>query len=63
MTEFSETGMRHYCRNPKCRSNLKAPVRLSARPYALGAATRASTERTVGFAKDRFNNRSAAGPA
>jgi hypothetical protein len=26
MTEFTETAMRHYCRNPKCRSRLKAPV-------------------------------------
>jgi hypothetical protein len=26
MTEFTETAMRHYCRNPKCRSKLKTPV-------------------------------------
>jgi hypothetical protein len=26
MVEFAETAMRHYCRNPKCRSKLKTPV-------------------------------------
>jgi hypothetical protein len=26
MTEFAEAAMRHYCRNPKCRSKLKTPV-------------------------------------
>ena len=26
MTDFSETKLRHYCRNPKCRSRLPAPV-------------------------------------
>jgi hypothetical protein len=26
MTEFAETAMRHYCRNPKCRMRLPAPV-------------------------------------
>jgi hypothetical protein len=26
MTEFTETAMRHYCRNPKCRMRLPAPI-------------------------------------
>ena len=26
MTDFAETAMRHYCRNPKCRMKLPAPV-------------------------------------
>jgi hypothetical protein len=26
MTEFAETAVRHYCRYPKCRSKLPAPV-------------------------------------
>jgi hypothetical protein len=26
LVEFTETAPRHYCRNPKCRSKLKAPV-------------------------------------
>jgi len=26
LTEFAETALRTYCRNPKCRSRLKAPV-------------------------------------
>jgi hypothetical protein len=26
MTEFTETALRHMCRNPRCRSKLPAPV-------------------------------------
>jgi hypothetical protein len=26
MTEFAETALRHYCRNPRCRSKLSKPV-------------------------------------
>ncbi len=26
MTDFRETKLRYYCRNPKCRSRLPAPV-------------------------------------
>jgi hypothetical protein len=26
MTEFAETALRHYCRNPRCQSKLPTPV-------------------------------------
>ena len=37
MTEFTETALRHMCRNPRCRSKLPAPVsnRVVLRPFHL----------------------------
>jgi hypothetical protein len=33
--EFAETALRHYCRNPKCRSRLPAPVSNSREAFCI----------------------------
>jgi hypothetical protein len=57
MTEFTQT-LRHYCRNPRCRSKLPSPLFDPRKAFCTkGCAIRASTSSgEAPFAKTRANH-------
>ena len=52
-------AFRHYCRNPRCRSKLPAPVRICARPSAHGDVTPSSIANAVLPVSSRWSGISA----